>query len=231
MRSLLTGGILGLILASSSAWAAPVQRIQFLPPAQLKGQIAFLRDHSLWVFNPTTKRETRILAEVYGGSEDVDISLDLTAVVTTSRGGGVLVVRPLNGRTPRIFRVHHTLASVLWPRWSPDNQRIAYTLGTAYRPGGPPKYSQEVRVIDANGTGDRHIAGSIDPDGPSASRAVWTHDGKRIAFEYYDGAPDYRDLNPDAKTQQLWANADGTDLKRQKPRFSRLMSAVTPNRG
>jgi len=110
------------------------------------------------------------------------------------------------------------------PRWSPDGKQIAYTLGTEYSMGGPPRYSSEVRVINADGTNDHHVAGTTSPNGPEASRVLWSRDGKRVAFDFYRGTPDYRDMDPNAKTERLWANADGSDVRPVSVPFNAFFS-------
>src|SRR5688500_6242658 len=57
------------------------------------------------------------------------------------------------------------------PQWSPDGSKIAYTSGTAAQ--------REVRVMNADGTGDALVEGDN-----SASSPTWSPDGSRIAFVY-----------------------------------------------
>jgi Tol biopolymer transport system component len=54
------------------------------------------------------------------------------------------------------------------PEWSPDGTRIAYTRGTGQ--------SREVRVMNANGTGDARVTA------PWTYSPSWEPDGRRIAF-------------------------------------------------
>lgn len=69
------------------------------------------------------------------------------------------------------------------PAWSPDGRTLAFHVSD----GG----STEVRLIDADGSDERRLAGS------GAFRPTWSPDGRRIAF---------------ARSSEIFAvNADGTD--------------------
>lgn len=206
-----------LLAAQITAHAAPLESAP-LSAAQLKGQIAFLRGRDLWVFDSKTHKETLLLSNVAEDASQLDINPDLTSVVIGSYGNQISILS-LNGKATRTLSVQKSLdpyvspGSVSGVRWSPDGKRIAYTLGTEYMMGGPPKHSEEVRIMDADGKNDHHVVGSTSPTGPLATRAQWSRDGKRVSFEFYAGVPDYADMDPNYKLQHLWANTDGSDVR------------------
>lgn len=223
-------------LLCSPAVAVPAAHATHLSPAQLKGQIAFLRGEDLWVYNPKTKIETLVLSKLMVGDHSLlDISPDLKYVVVNSNAS--VFIRPLDGSAPREWKIKESRnpyvspGVVFEPRWSPDGKRIAYTLGTAYVEGGPPKYSEEVRIINVDGTDDHHVAGTTASGGPQASRVLWSRDGKRIAFDFYRGTPDYRDMDPNAKDERLWANTDGSDVRPVNVSFNQFYSPAVSRDG
>jgi WD40 repeat protein len=73
------------------------------------------------------------------------------------------------------------LTTATEPEWSPDGTRILYTRGTSC---GTNCTRREVRVMNADGTGDAHVYG---PGGYGVFSPTWSPDGKRVAFI----VPDY----------------------------------------
>jgi WD40 repeat protein len=97
----------------------------------------------------------------------------------------------------RITKTPETSES--WPTWSPDSKKIAFTRGvTRVVKGGMVQYAA-IFVINADGSDLRKLTGISTP---LPVLAVWSPDGKKIAFTV--GAPHY-DI--------YLMNADGSDLR------------------
>jgi tol-pal system beta propeller repeat protein TolB len=76
--------------------------------------------------------------------------------------------------------------------WSPDGQKIAFTVALSRGPDG----NLEIYVVNADGSGQRRLTRSTARE----SHPVWSPDGRRIVFE---------------RNWQLWVmNADGSGERR-----------------
>ena len=87
------------------------------------------------------------------------------------------------------------------PEWSPDGTKILYTRGTFDQ--------RQVRVMNADGTGDAHVFG---PGNYGAYSPTWSPDGRQIAFVY----PHY--VSPGCcffGSNLYTADADGSDARRR----------------
>ena len=92
------------------------------------------------------------------------------------------------------------------PTWSPDGRRIAY-IG----PTGLSGVSQQLHIVDADGTGDRTLesASRISPNSVAhvaVSTPEWSPDGRRIAFA--------RGVAGSPASEIFVINVDGTNLRR-----------------
>ena len=109
--------------------------------------------------------------------------------------GGLYVVDVQDGRSTRIAdRASRTVA------WSPDGSTIAF----AHTVSGQRVTSSELRVVGADGTGERLL---IESDVDAPIRAVaWAPDGSKVAF--------VRDTIHASDTRTLYVvNSDGSGLR------------------
>ena len=187
-----------------------------LSPEKLRGQIAYLQNGDLWVVHPDT-RQRHLLIKGQGlyAVNNIAFSPDRTQIALAEvhedmPGSGIFVMR-WDGQQRRRL-TSHGLDRARSPRWSPDGKSIAYTLGTQYIMGGPPKYSEEVHIVDVENMKDRRLVGTIDPNGPAAFDPYWSRDGKSLFFTYYPGALDYEDLGG-AKREKRIMNRDGSHVR------------------
>jgi eukaryotic-like serine/threonine-protein kinase len=152
----------------------------------------------------TTGGETVTLAP--GIADIMDLSPNGTELlVGTYKGDNVdeedVWVRPVLGGTPRRLGDVRTGGVSFGGAWSPDGEKIAYTLGS------------ELRVARSNGTESRTLvtAGGL----PSSPR--WSPDGRRIGYSVQDAKTGVR---------TLWeVNADGSRPREGLPGWKGAPSA------
>jgi len=113
---------------------------------------------------------TRLFQHTIGSPWGADISPDGTKIACHWAGPsgstrGVWVAN-LDGSNARLVR-----AGAVAPRWSPDGARIAYNLDP----------TQEIRVINADGTDDHDVTSAV-RGGWYSQAPAWTPDGQRIVF-------------------------------------------------
>ena len=103
--------------------------------------------------------------------EDPDWSPDCSQIVFSRRGSLWLMD---NDGTRQRRLINHGVGLPVWPQWSPDGSRIAYTL---WRLDGD-ELIEHIYVVNADGTGSTQLTqGDVRDSGPS-----WSPDGDRIAF-------------------------------------------------
>ncbi len=125
----------------------------------------------------------------------------------TGTGGG-LDIFLVNPDGTNVVNLTDTQGDDLWPAWSPDGSRLAYTCGR--QPDGSLGSPQRICVRNADGTGFAVLSNTLSEDfGP-----VWSRDGSQIAFSTF---------NPGFQTFLSIMNADGTG------RFSLLGIAGAAN--
>jgi dipeptidyl aminopeptidase/acylaminoacyl peptidase len=94
----------------------------------------------------------------------------------------------------------------VFPTWSPDGKKIAWTRGGALDPGA------ELWIMNADGTGKRQITFNSFADGV----ASFSPDGSRLVFRSLrDGNIDIYVINADGHRR---AAADGRSIPRSHPR-------------
>ena len=82
----------------------------------------------------------------------------------------------------------------LWPAWSPDGTRIAYSLG--------PNGDRDIWVMNADGSGARQVTSGS----PNDWYPTWSPDGQRIAFAREIGGPRHNGI--------YVVGVDGTGVRR-----------------
>lgn len=205
-----------LLAASLAAHAAPRQvakkaptvRLKATPlsPQKLRGQIAYTQKRDVWVMDPDTRKKhflfagdvtTRIpnRANYDYWVQNFAFSPDLKSLVAnvmndaSLNGSSEIFIFPLDGGPGRRLTFDNWRFPKTGPRWSPDGKRIVYTRGTNYIPAG--HFSKEVRVMDADGSNNRVVAGTIEEGGPAAFDPFWSRDSKQLLFLFFKGNLDY----------------------------------------
>jgi Tol biopolymer transport system component len=90
-----------------------------------------------------------------------------------------------------------------FPTWSPDGDRIAFTV----YPGG----AEQLAVIDGDGTDEHRLTGRFLAMGPN-SEAAWSPDGKRMAFVSGRNDEDIYAMNSDGSERtRLTDDVPGND--------------------
>ena len=137
------------------AWSPDGQRIAFHK----------LNVDGLWLVNPDGSGERRLTTN---RDRDAAWSPDGRKLATTrwssSLGRWSVTVMEADGTGAQ------TLADGYQPTWSPDSESIAYTRHD--------RADEELRVIRADGTGDRSVTDNLVND----YSPDWSPDGSRIAF-------------------------------------------------
>ncbi len=131
-----------------------------------------------------------------GYDADPAWSPDGTKIAFASRRDGYsgfrVFVMDTDGRNAHAISPED-LPGLVYPAWSPDGKRLAY--------GGWSGNSIEIFICNADGSAHRQLTHL----GGDNSLAVWSHDGKRIAFQH---------TKQGAQVGTLYLmNEDGSDLK------------------
>jgi TolB protein len=144
----------------SPAWSPDGSRIAFEKSFYEAGdRFDFLTTIDVWTVAPDGRDRRNVTRD--GSASSPAWSPDGRALAY-ARGDGIFVVRRDGSRRRHIVR----RADPTTPAWSPDGGRIAFTA-----PG-------ELWIVGANGRGRRLLA----RDASSDTRAVWSPDGRWIAY-------------------------------------------------
>jgi hypothetical protein len=135
----------------------------------------------------------RLLGEWY----DADWSPDGTRIAAVR--GGTLAALDEDGRVRwRVRGAEH----VSGPRWAPDGMKVAYRRGSPVESRG----GAELRVVEADGSGDRRLARGLGFAGPA-----W-QPGKGYAVAWADRAGRVR-LRDAVGGRTLWRTAPGPPVR------------------
>jgi TolB protein len=99
------------------------------------------------------------------------------------------------------------LADGNWPSWSPDGERIVYTVCSASEAG-------RLYVMNADGSGRRRLGASVVQRllnlGAADEEPAWSPDGKKIAFASEDNGDIYA-MNVDGSGRTRLTDIPGYD--------------------
>jgi hypothetical protein len=181
----------------------------------------------IYVMNADGTGATRIAGSSAAGDRTVDWSPD----------GNRLVFSRMEGGAERIFVINRDGTGLTQltslpsknPRWSPDGSKIAFSVRSASHE------SYEIAVMNADGTGVRHLTSNqTDDEEPS-----WSPDGSRLAYHgwrlgrsrifviHVDGSGD-RLLNMAAPANLLYDKSPAWSPDGGTIAFSRSTSVTTP---
>jgi Tol biopolymer transport system component len=137
-------------------------------------------------------RQWAAVPDLAGGQFQPDISPDGRTVVfvgwTPTPTGSENAIYRANLDGTDIRRLTHGPATDLWPRWSPDGQRIAFTRHD-------PLSGPQVFVMEADGSNQRVL--KTEGEG---QHARWSPDGSRLLYENHQA------------TRRLWImSSDGAN--------------------
>ena len=206
-----------LAVRSSLAAGAATSKIAFLRDPN--GDYGCCRgDIELWVMNPDGSGQRRLTRKAGGGGGFAPVwSPDARriAFVRIRRGaprprGGRAINRDIyvmnaDGSAER--RLTNGPAIELFPAWSPNGRKIAFTRGKIF------VGDSDIYVMNADGSAQRRLThGALQTFLPA-----WSPDGRKIAFTGTSGGT--RDVR---KTNIYVINADGTGLRQltQNPNAS-----------
>jgi TolB protein len=139
-------------------------------------QIAFPREHDLWLMNPDGSGQRSLTPAAHLWSGGAAWSPDGRKLALTRRarkwgagGSAHVYVMNADGSEPR--RLTQRGGS---PAWSPDGRKIAFDGGHRYRMDPTPPHG--IFVMNADGSEQRKLT-------QSGGSPAWSSDGKMIAFD------------------------------------------------
>ena len=210
-----------VVKASNSDQAGKTTRKIVVTPKILKGKIIYSRNNGmLWMMDPITRREQIALKNPFSKeywepfAAGVAFSPDLQHVALVHkpssknanfpfRGNELFIVNIGNGACRKLTNTNVRLR-VQEPRFSPDGTRIVYVRRTGMRSGGPGYTGMEIRVVNADGSGDRHIVGDVNDLSQSYFSAFWSRDGKKLLYTHYSGNIDYEDEGRNKRELEIY---------------------------
>ena len=178
---------------------APSVAVTFPPLGGVTGRMVFAAtaptatSADLYVMNADGSGVTKLAGGVGGNEPAWSPDASLIAFV---RGDGIWV---MHADGSGAAQVHRTVGLVSeWPAWSPDGKQIAFVELPTCSPCSI-GMTWAVNVMNADGTGVRHVADAANDDRPA-----WSPDGQSLAFDGGWNDP------PDASNGLQTIRLDGT---------------------
>ena len=213
---MLSSALLAVSLVATPAQAdgEKTTNSRSIPDKKPSGKILFTRsgdainNDQLWSASLNGTEEKQVLSQIFkdsSGNTLLALSPDGKRVIYSHKPGNLDVytgedlfdVR-LDGTGKRRLTNTNFMFYSRTPRFSPDGKRIVYARFTGYRMGGPGYTDAEIRVMNADGSHDRRLAGSIKDDlEHNDYNPFWSKDGKDILFFRTNGNMDYQYEFPD----------------------------------
>jgi dipeptidyl aminopeptidase/acylaminoacyl peptidase len=144
----------------SAAWSPDGRRLAFDRTDERRGTSA--------IMVMDAKGSIRSLSGDFTADSQPTWSPDGSKIAFVQKPGDLYVMNA-DGTNRRLL-VPHPTQNVYGPRWSPDGEHIAFTRGISVG-----LTRSEVRIVDADGTGERELAKGAAPS--------WAPDGRRLAFD------------------------------------------------
>ena len=143
----------------TNPWWAPDSRrvLYYDKPAEGLG--------GMWALDVETHQPAIIAAQPGVFSDDLSL-----VAMPAAGGNGLSLFRAGEDRPYAVVRAAASSAS-----WSPDGQRVLYTIRPAQTIGGPLLLPVELRLVNADGGGDRRVGSLI-----GAGVVDWLPDGSRV---------------------------------------------------
>jgi Tol biopolymer transport system component len=180
--------------------AAPLR----VTPAMVRGKVVYIQGGALWCARADGSGKVKILSgsgydfSTYD-ADNIDLSPDLSRILytyapprakdvdeTVPEGNELFSVR-LDGTGKKQLTDTKFQMWAAHPRWSPDGRLITYTRRTGKVPGDYYTANTQVRLMNADGTGDRALAGDLNDSAHAVYHSDWSRDGKRLIYKHFDG--------------------------------------------
>jgi TolB protein len=185
------------------------------PPDRSRGYVWALDDYDLYTARPDGS-DIRTLFSSPAYDAEATVSRDGKRIVFTSARDGDLELYSMSGDGSDVVRLTHTPGYDGGPFYSYDGRKIVYRADHPTTPEDLARYrenlargayapkSLEIRVMNADGTGDH----AITANGAANFAPYFFPDGKRIVFSSNLADPKGRDFD------LFVLNVDGTNLTR-----------------
>ncbi|RYZ85829.1 MAG: hypothetical protein EOP06_15630 [Proteobacteria bacterium] len=170
-----------------------------LPPAKLKGKIAFTQNSDLWVIDPNSRQKHLLFRGSYYKTDfaTADISRDLTKIAYLrdspdkppphQNPDSALYIMDWNGKNARPLVKYSVSSGLTKPRFSYDGKRIVY-LQTYYEWNGTEAVTT-LCITNISGARPPKVIRKISTDTPIS--AFWSFDGTKLLYLSQRGSPLY----------------------------------------